>query len=117
HILEENQEKIILVAMHHPFRSYGPHNGGYNWKDHLFPLTAASPDLYISLPVIGSIYPLYRSWFGDIQDLPHPKYEAMIQAFEKVFESHPNVIHVAGHEHGLSYVREESAHYILSGSG
>jgi hypothetical protein len=117
HIFEENQDKTILVAMHHPLRSYGPHNRGYNWKDHLFPLTAASPNLYIPLPIIGSIYPLYRSWFGDIQDLPHPKYEAMIHALDKILVSHPNVIQVAGHEHGLAYTRENNVHYVISGAG
>jgi hypothetical protein len=116
-ILEENQDKVILVAMHHPLRAYGPHDGGYSWKDHLFPLTAASPNLYIPLPIIGSIYPLYRSWFGDIQDLPHPKYEAMIEALDKMFDTHPNLIQVAGHEHGLAYTRENNVHYVLSGAG
>ncbi|SFB09991.1 BamA/TamA family outer membrane protein [Algoriphagus aquimarinus] len=117
YVLEENQDKTILVAMHHPLRSYGPHNGGYSWKDHLFPLTVKSPNLYIPLPIIGSIYPLYRSWFGDIQDLSHPKYEAMIQAMDRIFDTHPNVIQVAGHEHGLAYTREDNVHYIISGAG
>lgn len=116
-ILEENQNKTILVAMHHPLRSYGPHNGGYNWKDHIFPLTSHHPNLYVPLPVIGSIYPLYRSWFGDIQDLPHPKYEAMIRALDNIFELHPNVIQVAGHEHGLAYTKEGNTHYVISGAG
>ena len=117
YVFEENQDKVILLAMHHPLRSYGPHNGGYSWKDHLFPLTAASPNLFIPLPVIGSIYPLYRSWFGDIQDLPHPKYEAMIRALDTLFDSHPNVIQVAGHEHGLAYTYENNVHYVISGAG
>jgi len=117
YLLEENQNKTILVAMHHPLRSYGPHNGGYNWKNHLFPLTDVDPNLYIPLPIVGSIYPLYRSWFGDIQDLPHPKYEAMIRALDTVFQSHPNIIQVAGHEHGLTYKREQNVHYIISGAG
>ncbi|MDR7128167.1 hypothetical protein J2X69_000495 [Algoriphagus sp. 4150] len=117
YVFEENQEKTILVAMHHPLRSYGPHNGAYSWKDHLFPLTATSPNLYIPLPIIGSIYPLYRSWFGDIQDLTHPKYEAMTRALDRIFKDHPNVIHVAGHEHGLAYTQEDNIHYVISGAG
>ncbi|WPR77239.1 metallophosphoesterase [Algoriphagus sp. NG3] len=117
YVFEENQEKTILVAMHHPLRSYGPHNGAYSWKDHLFPLTAASQKLYVPLPGIGSIYPLYRSWFGDIQDLTHPQYEAMTRALESIFKEHPNVINVAGHEHGLAYTREDNVHYVISGAG
>ena len=103
--------------MHHPLRAYGPHNGAYNWKDHLFPFIAASKNLYIPLPIVGSIYPLYRTWFGDIQDIPHPKYEAMIKALDRVFDTHPHVIQVAGHEHGLFYTKEDNTHYIVSGAG
>ncbi|GAA0878747.1 metallophosphoesterase [Algoriphagus jejuensis] len=117
YLLEENQDKIVLFAMHHPMRAYGPHNGAYSWKDHLFPLTAAKENLYIPLPVLGSIYPLYRTWFGDVQDIPHPKYQAMIGTLERVFARHPHVIQVAGHEHGLFYTREGSNHYIVSGAG
>ena len=117
YLLEENQDKVVLFAMHHPMRAYGPHNGAYSWKDHLFPLTAAKKNLYIPLPIVGSIYPLYRTWFGDIQDIPHPKYQAMIGALEGIFELHPNVIQISGHEHGLFYTREGNKHYIVSGAG
>lgn len=117
YLLEENQDKIVLFAMHHPLRAYGPHNGAYSWKDHLFPLTAAKEKLYIPLPILGSIYPLYRTLFGDIQDIPHPKYQAFIGVLDRIFDLHPHVIQVAGHEHGLFYTREGSRHYIVSGSG
>ncbi len=117
YLLEENQDKIVLFAMHHPMRTYGPHNGAYSWKDHLFPLTAAKKNLYLPLPILGSIYPLYRTLFGDIQDVPHPKYQAFIGALERIFAIHPHVIQVAGHEHGLFYTQEGSKHYIVSGSG
>lgn len=116
-IFDQNRNKIIVFAMHHPMRSYGPHNGGYGWKDHIFPLTALSPTLFVPLPIIGSIYPLYRTWFGNIQDIPHPRYQSMIQGLDAIFASHPRVIQVSGHEHGLFYTEENSTHYIVSGSG
>ena len=117
YVLEENKDKTILVAMHHPLRSYGPHNGAYSLKDHLFPLTNISPNLYLPLPLIGSIYPLYRTWFGNVQDLVHPRYEAMIKAFDEIFANHPNIIQVAGHEHGLAFTQEDNVNYIISGAG
>lgn len=116
-LLEENKEKTIVVAMHHPMKSFGPHNGGYNWRDHIFPLTALNPNLYVPLPVLGSIHPLYRTWFGSVQDIPNPNYQEMILALEHVFSKHPSVIYVAGHEHGLFYFRENGKHYVVSGSG
>lgn len=117
YLLEENQDKIVLIAMHHPMRAFGPHNGGFNWKDHLFPLRPLSSDLYIPIPILGSIYPLYRTWFGDVQDIPHPRYQAMIGALDRVFALHPHVIQVSGHEHGLFYTKEEGKHYVVSGAG
>lgn len=114
---KNNQEKTIILAMHHPMRAYGPHNGGYNWKDHLFPLRAIHHNLYIPIPILGSVFPLYRTWFGDIQDIPHPKYQAMIRSLDQLIKEHPHVIQVSGHEHGLFYTQEEYAHYIVSGAG
>ena len=57
-ILERNKNKYILFATHHPFNTYGSHGGYYNLKHHVFPLTNLSKNLYIPLPVIGSLYPL-----------------------------------------------------------
>lgn len=116
-IFDQNRDKTMLFAMHHPMRSYGPHNGGYGWKDHIFPLTALSPAIYLPLPVIGSIYPLYRTWFGNIQDIPHPRYQSMIHSLDSIFATHPKVIQIAGHEHGLFYTEENSNHYVVSGAG
>lgn len=116
-LLESNPDKLVLFAMHHPLRSYGSHNGGYSWKDHIFPLTNVAPYLYIPLPVIGSIYPIYRTCFGSIQDIPHPRYQALISGLDRIFKRHQRVIHVAGHDHGLFYTDEEDVHYVVSGAG
>lgn len=54
---------FIILASHHPFRSYGTHGGKYSLKDHIFPLTAVKRWLYIPMPVIGSLYPALRTIF------------------------------------------------------
>ena len=56
-ILLRNKNKKVIVATHHPMYSKGPHGGVFTFKDHLFPLTNLKPNLYIPLPIIGSIYP------------------------------------------------------------
>src|SRR5690606_23908464 len=63
-----NAGKRIIMAAHHPLITYGEHGGVFTVKDHLFPLTAAHDNLYIPMPVIGSICPLFRKFLGDIQD-------------------------------------------------
>ena len=56
-LLYKNRNKTIFLASHHPFQSYGTHGGYFSWKDHIFPLTAANENLYIPLPIVGSLYP------------------------------------------------------------
>lgn len=116
-ILSKNSEQLVILAMHHPFKSYGPHGGYFTLKQHIFPFTDAIPNLYIPLPVIGSIYPLTRAVFGTAQDLKHPFYQEMIRDFSNVIKTHPNVIMASGHEHTLQLIKDSSYNYIVSGSG
>lgn len=59
-LLARNSKKLVLFAVHHPFRSYGIHGGYYTIKQHIFPLTDVFPKAYIPLPIIGSVYPITR---------------------------------------------------------
>lgn len=114
----KNQHKTILVASHHPFQSYGVHGGYYSLKDHLFPLTALNKNLYIPMPFIGSLYPLLRTTvFLNPEDMAHPDYKYLKQKVSEVFEDFPNLIYVAGHEHGLQFIKNNDQYQIVSGSG
>src|SRR5690606_1044652 len=94
-LLFKNRDKTILLTSHHPFQSYGVHGGYYSFKDHLFPLTAVKKNLYIPLPVIGSLYPLLRSTiFLNPEDMPHPTYQRLINEVQEVFEGFPNVFYI-----------------------
>ncbi|HMJ48779.1 MAG TPA: metallophosphoesterase, partial [Ferruginibacter sp.] len=116
-ILAKNSDKLILLAFHHPFRSYGQHGGYFTLKQHIFPFTDAMPNLYFPLPVLGSIYPLTRAVFGTSQDMKHPFYQAMIKDIEGVVNGHKNVIYISGHEHTLQLIRDSGYYFIVSGSG
>ena len=116
-IISKNPKKLIIFASHHPFKSNGIHGGYYTLKQHLFPLTDLSPNLYIPMPIIGSIYPITRGIFGTPQDLKHPAYQNMVHDIEKVMKNHPHVIFTAGHEHNLELIKDSSYNYIISGSG
>jgi hypothetical protein len=115
-LLYRNRYKMILLAAHHPFQSYGHHGGYYSLKDHLFPLTAANKNLYIPLPIFGSLYPLLRSTLQSPEDARHPLYQEMIKQVDGVFKDFPNLLHVAGHEHGLQFIKNSQTQ-IVSGSG
>ena len=116
-ILNRNFRKLVILATHHPFRSNGVHGGYFGLKQHIFPFTELRKNLYIPLPVLGSIYPIARSVFGTPQDLKHPTYQNMIHDIEQVAREHPNLIFVHGHEHNLQLIRDTSYNYIVSGSG
>lgn len=116
-ILNRNFRKLVILATHHPFRSNGVHGGYFGLKQHIFPFTELRKNLYIPLPIIGSIYPIARSVFGTPQDLKHPAYANMIHDIEKSVRIHPNVIFVHGHEHNLQLIKDSSYYYIVSGSG
>lgn len=120
-IAAAHPNQMLIIATHHALYSYGPHGGDYTWREHIFPFTAVNPNLYIPLPIIGSIYPLARGVFGSVQDIPHPLYKTMINTIEEVMRKHPYSISVAGHDHGLQFIMRnsfgDSLTYIVSGSG
>ena len=116
-ILSRNSQKLVLLAFHHTFRSYSPHGGYFTLKEHIFPFTDINPNLYIPLPIIGSIYPLTRAVFGTAQDIKHPFYQSMINDIEAVVNGHPNVIYAAGHDHSLQLIRDSTYNFIVSGAG
>ncbi|WP_462249109.1 metallophosphoesterase [Ferruginibacter sp.] len=116
-ILSKNSQKLVILAMHHPLKSYSVHGGYFTFKQHIFPFTDAIPNLYLPLPVIGSAYPLTRAVFGTAQDLKHPLYQTMINEIEAVVKGHPNVIFASGHDHSLQMIQDSGYNYIVSGSG
>jgi hypothetical protein len=116
-ILNRNFSKLVILATHHPFKSNGPHGGYFTIKQHIFPFTDGRENLFIPLPVIGSVYPIARSVFGTPQDLKHPFYTNMTNRILTAVKNHPHVIMVAGHEHALQLLNDSSYNFIVSGSG
>ncbi len=116
-IIASHPDKLVVLAMHHPIYTHGDHGGYFTIKQHIFPLTDAHPNLYIPLPVIGSLYPLARGVFGNIQDTRHPRYKDFMQRMEEAMKGHTNVVQVAGHEHTLQLLRNDSITVIVSGAG
>lgn len=116
-IVYRNRNKILLFAAHHPFITYGRHGGFFTIQHHIFPLIELNPKLYIPLPIIGSIYPISRGVFGNIQDTRHPTYKNFSSAVDSILNMHPYCIRVAGHEHNLQHIVVNNNNYIVSGAG
>jgi len=116
-VLDTYKDKQVIVGAHHPIITNGNHGGYFTVKDHLFPLTAKYPYLYLPIPILGSIYPLSRKYLGHIQDLSHPRYELLAERLSTIFSKYDNLIFTAGHDHNLQYFEQGEQHYIVSGSG
>ncbi len=116
-VIQQNEGKQIVICMHHPLFTQGPHAGYYTLKDHLFPLTKVENWMYIPLPLIGSIYPIYRSLGFHPQDLNHKLYQSLKNEILNGLDYDGELIFLSGHEHNLQYLTSGKNHYIISGAG
>ncbi len=112
------RERLVVVAQHHPLASGGVHGGYLGWREHLFPLRAIKPSLWIPIPLLGSLYPSARLEGISSQDIPSRPYQRLIAAFRRAFVGAPPSLVAAGHEHNLQVIRGGPAPLLLvSGSG
>lgn len=117
-LFDANKDKTVLVLSHHPMITYGEHSLIFGWKQHIFPLTRLNKNLYVPLPVLGSIYPLWRGQlFDSAEDLPSDPYQELVKMVMKAKGDHDNVLFAAGHDHGLQYIDNGKIRQVVSGSG
>jgi hypothetical protein len=111
--LKKNNKKTVILAMHHPAYTYGPHNGGFSAEKHLFPFQSKIP-----LPGIGSLIAQVRSQGGvSVQDRYNSKYDELMDRLITLVRGNDRVIITSGHEHSLQYIEDEGIKQIVSGSG
>ncbi|HYG38154.1 MAG TPA: metallophosphoesterase [Cytophagales bacterium] len=115
-MLLRDKRKAIVIG-HHPLYSKAMHGGVFSAKQHIFPLRFVHKHLYIPLPGAGSIYPLYRRFFGVVEDISYPPYRRMKKKLLSIFKKHKDLIYVSGHDHNLQYIKKSHQHYLISGSG
>jgi hypothetical protein len=114
--VKSNRDKQIVVAMHHALASNGLHGGHFTWRQHLFPLADANEKLWIPLPLIGSLYPFYRSAIGARQDLARPEYQRLRKIMIDAARKNGSLTFLAGHERNMQLLEEEGQHFVLSGA-
>lgn len=119
-LIDRQMDEDLLFVGHHPLFSAGEHAGYKPFKNHLFPLERLVPHLYLPLPLVGSLYPLYVRFFGGAQNLADPRFRAFREAMIGVLEEHAdlNMVYASGHEHSLQlFTRAKGKHYVISGAG
>jgi len=107
-ILRDRQNDHVIVAGHHPLYSNGSRGGHFPFLTHLAP------------PVFGTLYVLYRKFFGFRQDISSFRYRQMKRELTSEFASNESLVYVSGHQHNLQYFNKTGKrmdhHYIVSGS-
>ncbi len=117
--LRDTGSRHAIVLAHHPLHSGGPHGARFGWKEHLFPFREWNRQLWIPVPVLGSIRPLLRTLGASSQDLPSEAYQNLIRSVERGFAGAPPLAYAGGHDHSLQLLRGVGvARYeIVSGAG
>ncbi len=111
--LKKNNEKTILVAMHHPAYTNGRHGGFYNLEKHIFPF-----DNKIPLPVLATLGVQIRTQGGvSPQDRYNVRYNELMLRLTTLAKGNDRLIFASGHEHALQYIEHEGIKQIISGSG
>ena len=110
--IKKNQNKTVIVALHHPLYSNGNHGGKFSVNDHFFPVNN-----WLPMPGLGSIAILLRSNGASVQDINNGKYQYMADRMKAIAKKWDRVVFTSGHEHTLQYIEREGIKQIVSGSG
>lgn len=112
-LLNKNQDKTIVLAMHHPLMSNGAHGGQFSVAKQLYPLEQKIP-----LPILGSFVNLLRKTTGaSPQDIQNKQYSKLTNRITALIQGLDNVIVVSGHDHNLQYIENQNIKQIISGAG
>lgn len=109
---KKNNEKTIIVAMHHPMFTNGIHGGYYALEKHLYPSKSKIP-----LPGIASLVVQLRQQGVSVQDRANRRYSELMDRIETLSYDTNKVIFVSGHEHSLQFIDHKGIKQIVSGSG
>lgn len=115
-VIEESLGKNILMVGHYPVFSFGEYGGRMPLKKHIFPLTDIKSDLYVPLPVIGSLYSAFRQNVGTPKDIVNKHYRGLRKHLEEIISDNQSLIYLSGHEQNMQIIRQGNNYYINSGS-
>lgn len=112
-VLSKNQDKVKILAIHHPILSNGSHGGQYSLLKQIYPLKYKFP-----LPVLGSFINLIRKTSGvSPQDIQNKQYTILNKRIKALLKGQDNVIVVSGHDHNLQFIDNEGIKQVISGAG
>uniref|UniRef100_UPI00261862AF metallophosphoesterase n=1 Tax=uncultured Chryseobacterium sp. TaxID=259322 RepID=UPI00261862AF len=112
-IIKKNQNKTIVIALHHPVISSGNHAGFDSFSAHIFPFKSNIP-----VPVVSSALNILRKTSGvTTVDLSNEHYAELANRIKNIVQDNKNIILVSGHDHNLQYHEQGNIRQIISGAG
>lgn len=112
-LITKNQDKRIIVAVHHPVISSGVHAGFNSAKSHLSSFQGKLP-----VPGVASLINVLRSSSGaSMEDISNAHYAEFANRIKSIIQDKENVILVSGHDHNLQYHENKNIKQIISGAG
>ena len=112
-LILKNQDKRIIVALHHPVISSGVHAGFNSAKSHWSAFEGKIP-----VPGVASVIKVLRSSSGvSMEDLSNKHYTEFANRIKSILQDRENVILVSGHDHNLQYHEDRNIKQIISGAG
>ena len=115
--VKKYRSRNIVIAAHHPPFTNGRHGGDFTLKEHIFPLTQISDNLYVPLPGLGTIAALVRGNVGPKQDMSHQLNKDLMKTMLTSANTFGSFIFVSAHEHNLQYLENGLQKFIVSGGG
>jgi len=110
-LINKNQNKITVVAIHHPLITNGAHGGFFSARQHLYPYKN------IPVPLLGSVVNYLRKTSGaSPTDTQFTFYRNMIDRIKTITKNQEQVVFVSGHEYNLQYIENDGVKQIVSGS-
>lgn len=105
-IVNKNQDKQMIIALHHPLESNGNHGGHYSFNQ-------------MNLPILNLPLNVIRRASGiSSEDLNFPFYRELSNKITTILQEYKSqVIMVSGHDHNLQYLVHKNIPQIISGSG
>lgn len=112
-LIAKNQNKTVIIALHHPLFTNGSHGGQFSLRRSLL-----STEEKFRVPILGTLYGLLRKTSGiSSQDLLNKNYNEFAKRVRTLIQSQNNVIVVSGHEHSLEYIERDNIKQVVSGAG
>ena len=112
-LITKNQDKRIIVALHHPVISSGVHAGFNTAKSHLSAFNGKVP-----VPGVATVLTTLRSSSGaSMEDISNRHYADFANRIKSIVQDKENVIFVSGHDHNLQYHADRNIRQIISGAG